>query len=71
MSRVALFAEALDHHPEWANVYGTVDVVLTTHSAGGLSNKDEAMADFMDLIFAPETGKRPGHSDAPSRPPSE
>ncbi|KAJ1461081.1 putative pterin-4-alpha-carbinolamine dehydratase [Pelagophyceae sp. CCMP2097] len=67
MSRIALFSEALDHHPEWSNVYGTVDVVLTTHSAGGLSNKDEAMADFMDLIYAPETGTRPGRPENPSK----
>jgi len=48
MARVALFAEATDHHPEWRNVYGTVDVTLSTHSAGGVSHRDAAMADFMD-----------------------
>jgi 4a-hydroxytetrahydrobiopterin dehydratase len=48
MSRVAMMAEKLDHHPEWANVYKTVDVVLTTHDVGGVSNLDVAMAQFMD-----------------------
>jgi 4a-hydroxytetrahydrobiopterin dehydratase len=44
----AMMAEKLDHHPEWANVYKTVDVVLTTHDVGGVSNLDVAMAQFMD-----------------------
>lgn len=48
MSRVAMQAEKLDHHPEWDNVYKTVNVVLTTHDAGGLSPLDIAMAKFMD-----------------------
>ncbi len=48
MSRVAMQAEKLDHHPEWANVYKTVDVTLTTHDAGGLSDLDMRMARFMD-----------------------
>ena len=48
MSRVAMQAEKLDHHPEWDNVYKTVNVVLTTHDAGGLSPLDMAMAKFMD-----------------------
>ncbi len=48
MSRVAMQAEKLDHHPEWDNVYKTVNVVLTTHDAGGLSSLDIAMAKFMD-----------------------
>lgn len=48
MSRVALYAEKLDHHPEWSNVYKTVNVVLTTHDAGGLSPLDVDMARFMD-----------------------
>ena len=47
MSRVALLAEALDHHPEWRNVYGTVDVVLTTHDVHGVSWKDAHMAGEM------------------------
>ena len=48
-----MMAEKLDHHPEWANVYKTVDVVLTTHDAGGLSNLDVAMAQFMDKTAGP------------------
>ena len=48
MSRVALEAEKMDHHPEWDNVYKTVTVVLSTHDAGGLSPLDIAMAKFMD-----------------------
>ena len=48
MSRVAMTAEKLDHHPEWSNVYKTVEVTLTTHDAGGLSDLDVKMARFMD-----------------------
>ena len=50
MSRVALLAEKLDHHPEWSNVYNKVDVVLTTHDAGGLSARDVALAQAMDAL---------------------
>jgi 4a-hydroxytetrahydrobiopterin dehydratase len=48
MSRAALLAEKLDHHPEWTNVYNRVDVVLTTHDAGGVTELDLKMARFMD-----------------------
>jgi len=48
MSRSALLAEKMDHHPEWSNVYRTVDVTLTTHDAGGLSDNDIRMAKAMD-----------------------
>ena len=48
MSRVALAAEKADHHPEWSNVYNRVEVVLTTHDAGGVTENDVAMATFMD-----------------------
>ncbi len=48
MSRVALLAEALDHHPEWSNVYNKVEVVLTTHDADGVTGLDLEMARFMD-----------------------
>lgn len=48
MSGVALKAEQMDHHPEWSNVYATVDVVLTTHDAGGVTQKDLDLATFMD-----------------------
>ncbi|UUP17396.1 4a-hydroxytetrahydrobiopterin dehydratase [Nitratireductor thuwali] len=48
MSRVAMAAEKLDHHPEWKNVYKTVDVVLTTHDAGGLTELDFKLAKKMN-----------------------
>jgi 4a-hydroxytetrahydrobiopterin dehydratase len=48
MSRAALYAEKVDHHPEWLNVYGRVEVTLSTHSAGGVTEKDVAMARKMD-----------------------
>lgn len=50
MSRAALLAEQMDHHPEWTNVYRTVDVTLSTHDAGGLTQKDIALAIAMDRI---------------------
>ena len=50
MTRVALLAEKQDHHPEWFNVYNRVDVVLTTHDAGGLSGRDIALAQAMDAL---------------------
>ncbi|VVS93434.1 4a-hydroxytetrahydrobiopterin dehydratase [Desulfoluna spongiiphila] len=50
MARVAIKAEKEDHHPEWSNVYGRVDVTLTTFDAEGLTEKDFAMAAFMDRI---------------------
>jgi 4a-hydroxytetrahydrobiopterin dehydratase len=48
MTRVALSAEKLDHHPEWSNVYKTVDVTLSTHDAGGLTELDVKLAEAMD-----------------------
>jgi 4a-hydroxytetrahydrobiopterin dehydratase len=48
MSRVALVAEKLDHHPEWSNVYSRVDVVLATHDADGVTALDVQLATFMD-----------------------
>ena len=50
MARVALAAEAMDHHPEWFNVYNRVDVTLSTHDAGGLTQKDVELARRMDAI---------------------
>ncbi len=50
MTRVALMADKLDHHPEWFNVYNRVEVVLTTHDADGVSALDVTMAKFMDGI---------------------
>ncbi len=48
MTRVALLAEKMDHHPEWFNVYNKVDVTLATHDAGGVTDLDIRMARFMD-----------------------
>jgi 4a-hydroxytetrahydrobiopterin dehydratase len=50
MTRAALVAEKLDHHPEWFNVYKTVDVTLSTHDAGGLTERDIKLAEAMDKI---------------------
>ncbi len=48
MARVACVAEKMDHHPEWSNVYRTVEVTLATHDAGGVTEKDLALARAMD-----------------------
>ena len=48
MSRVAMAAEKADHHPEWFNVYNRVDVTLTTHEAGGVTDRDVKLAMLMD-----------------------
>lgn len=48
MSQIAIIAQAMDHHPEWFNVYNKVDVKLTTHDAGGLTKKDIDLAKEMD-----------------------
>jgi 4a-hydroxytetrahydrobiopterin dehydratase len=50
MTKVALAAEKADHHPEWSNVYSNVEIVLSTHDAGGLSEKDVALAKFIDTL---------------------
>ncbi len=52
MSRVALKAEAMNHHPEWFNVWNRVEVTLSTHDAGGLTELDVELAGFMDGIGA-------------------
>ncbi len=52
MTRAALLAEKMDHHPEWFNVYNKVDVTLTTHDCDGLSEKDVAMARAMEGFAA-------------------
>lgn len=51
MSRVALLADSQDHHPEWFNVYAKVEVTLTTHDAGGLSQRDAVMANTIDGLL--------------------
>lgn len=50
MSRVAVKAEAMDHHPEWFNVWNKVDVTLATHDADGVTELDVKLAGFMDMI---------------------
>ena len=56
MTRVALVAERMNHHPEWANVYRTVEVTLTTHDAGGLTRRDVELARRMDQLAAGFSG---------------
>jgi 4a-hydroxytetrahydrobiopterin dehydratase len=57
MTQVALAAEKRDHHPEWSNVYNRVEVVLTTHDAGGLTDKDIDLARVCDAAFARIAGR--------------
>lgn len=52
MTRAAIEAEKLNHHPEWFNVYKTVDVVLATHDVGGLSALDVTLAEKFDRLFS-------------------
>jgi 4a-hydroxytetrahydrobiopterin dehydratase len=52
MARSALIAEKMDHHPEWFNVYKTVEVTLSTHDAGGLTELDVKLAEAMDKLAA-------------------
>lgn len=51
MTRVAMLAEVMDHHPEWSNVYNRVTILLTTHDAGGLSERDARMAAAIDALI--------------------
>lgn len=51
MSRVALLAEAMNHHPEWSNVYKHVDIFLTTHDACGVSERDFTLADRINGLL--------------------
>ena len=52
MSQVALLAAAQDHHPEWSNVYNRVDILLTTHDAGGLTARDLRLARAIDAVLS-------------------
>lgn len=52
MTRIALLAERQDHHPEWFNVYGTLEIWLTTHDAGGISERDFKLAAAIDREIA-------------------
>jgi 4a-hydroxytetrahydrobiopterin dehydratase len=52
MTRVALLAEKMDHHPEWSNVYNKVEIALTSHDAGGLTQRDVAMATAINGLEA-------------------
>ena len=51
MSRIAMQAELMDHHPEWFNVYNKVDVALTTHDAGGITELDFILATKMESLL--------------------
>jgi 4a-hydroxytetrahydrobiopterin dehydratase len=50
MTRVAIKAQEMNHHPEWSNVYRTVDITLTTHDANGVTERDIALARFIDDV---------------------
>jgi 4a-hydroxytetrahydrobiopterin dehydratase len=57
MTRVALKAETMEHHPEWSNVYNRVEILLTTHDAGGVTGLDVELARFIDAAAASLEGK--------------
>ena len=50
--RVGMLAEKRDHHPDWSNVYNRVEIALTTHDAGGISERDIAFASHADAVYA-------------------
>ncbi|MGE0802789.1 MAG: 4a-hydroxytetrahydrobiopterin dehydratase [Lautropia sp.] len=58
MTQVALAAEKLDHHPDWRNVYATVEIALSTHDAGGVTARDIALARTIDRIDAATAASR-------------
>ena len=51
MTRIALKADAMEHHPEWFNVYNSVDITLSTHDCGGLSKRDIVLATFIQSLL--------------------
>ncbi|KAK3823545.1 MAG: pterin-4-alpha-carbinolamine dehydratase [Benniella sp.] len=51
MTRIALYADKADHHPEWFNVYNRVEITLATHDVQGLSTRDVALAEFINSIY--------------------
>lgn len=52
MTRIAIIADKMDHHPEWFNVYNRVDITLTIHDAGGVTQKDLTLAEAMNKAAA-------------------
>jgi 4a-hydroxytetrahydrobiopterin dehydratase len=52
MAQIALVAEKRDHHPDWSNVYNRVRITLTTHDAGGLTQRDIDLAQIVDQVYA-------------------
>ena len=58
MTRVALIAEAMNHHPEWSNVWNKVEINLTTHDAGGITMRDFRLASAIDKLLHPPKSER-------------
>ena len=54
MTKIALMAEKIDHHPEWKNTYNRVEIVLTTHDKGGLTKLDIKLAEMIESTFRPK-----------------